>query len=435
MKKVLIVAHLLYSSPRIPGLAKYLPEFGWQPIVLTAPIGQKLDWQFGPPDDFVRCVRTMETPHQDVLGFIRRLLRLDSDEPIGEAVRGRLGVNSQKSSADLFLRLGGAIICYPDGERGWGSIAVEAGGGILRNEGIDAIISSSPPVTSHVIANKLKRQYKIPWVAELRDLWSQNANYSYGRVRNLVDRRLELRILSDTSALITVSRPWVEKLRLLHRGKPTYEITNGFDPKEVNTPPAPLTGKFTITYTGHIYPGKQAPSKLFVALRELISDRTMDSSDIEVRFYGHKKEWLTREIEEYGLHGIVKQYGVVPRQVSFQKQRESQILLILNWEDRQERGVYPLKIFEYLAAKRPVLATGGLGDDVIKELLDETRAGLYGATVESIKNVLSDLYAEYRLKGKIGYYGNGEKIKKYSYREIARRFAEILDSLLACEVK
>jgi hypothetical protein len=194
-----------------------------------------------------------------------------------------------------------------------------------------------------------------------------------------------------------------------------------------------LTSKFTITYTGQIYTGREDPSKLLAALRDLIHDGTMNTDDVEVRFYGPENELLAKEIEEYGLFDIVKQYGIVPREVSFKKQRESQILLLLNWEasweDQREKGWYPLKIFEYLAAQRPILAIGGSGDDVVKELLDETKAGMYAPTVEDIKSILGELYAEYKHKGKIGYNGDIEEINKYSYREMARKFAEVLDNL------
>lgn len=427
MKKVLIVAHLLRASPRIPGLAKYLPEFGWQPIILTAPVGEKPDSRFGPPDDFAKSVRIVETPYSDIFGLWRRLFRLDSSKPIGDQVKEKLGITSKRPSA--LLKLGGAIICYPDEDKAWKNFAVKAGGEFLQNEDVDAMISSSPPVTSHLIAKELKVRRKVPWMADFRDLWSQNHFYPYGPVRKLIDRRLELKTLSTADALVTVSQPCAEKLRTLHKGKLIYSITNGFDPEKLNDPPAQLTPKFTITYTGTIYTGKQDPSKLFAAMRDLISNGTMDPKDVEVRFYGYKEGWLAKEIEKYGLSGIARQHGVVPRRIAFEKQRESQISLLLNWEDQRERGVYTLKVFEYLAAQRLILATGGSGEDVIKELLDETKAGVYGPKVEDIKNILADLYSEYKLKGEVSYSGDREKINKYSYREMAKKFAKILDGL------
>ena len=419
MKKVLIIAHLGHAPSRISGLAKYLPEFGWQPIILTAPVGKKPDSQF----------RVIETGYHDVLGLWKKIFRFNPTEDVRRQVKKRFGVTSKKSVVDSFLTLGGAIINYPDLERGWKTFAIKAGNELLQKEDVDAMISNSSPVTSHIIAKELKIKHKIPWVADFRDLWSQNHNYHYGHLRKFFEQRLELKTLSVADALVTVSPLWAEKLSALHGGKKTYTITNGFDPEKMNTKRFGLTSKFTITYTGLIYTGKQDPSKLFAALQDLISDGTMDPKDVEVRFYGPERDWLPSEIRKYGLSAIARYYGMVPREISFEKQRESQLLLLLNWEDQRERGWYPLKIFEYLAAQRPILAIGGSGDDVTKKLLDETNAGIYAPSVKDIKSILKGLYQEYKIKGKISYHGDIEEINKYSHREMARKFAEVLDQV------
>ena len=421
MKKVLIIAYFRpyrNGSGRVLGLAKYLSEFGWQPIILTAPLFKKPDPQF----------RVIETGYHDVLGFWKRLFKPNPNDDMRRQVKKRLGVTSKKSFVDYFLTFGGAIINYPDSERGWKPFAVKAGSELLQKEDIDAMISIWP-VTSHIIAKELKNKHKIPWIADYPDLWSQNHDYSYGRLRKVIDRRLELKTLLQADAITTVTPPWAEKLRILHKRKSVYTITHGYYSDTPTTPPANLTAKFTITYPGLIYTGKQDPSKLFAALRDLISDGFMEPKDVEVRFYGPKEGWLERQIEEYGLSAIAKQYGIVPPQIAFEKQSKSQILLLLNWEDQQERGVCPRKTYDYLMAQRPILATGGFGNDVVERLLDETNAGIYAPSVEDIKSVLRELYSEYKLKGKIGYNGNIEKINKYSYREKAREFAEVLDSL------
>ena len=422
MKKVLIVGHFWpyrQGSGRVLGLAKHLPEFGWQPIILTAPLHEKPDLQF----------RVIETPCPHFLGFGAELFGLNQSENTGVQLKERLNVpeNSfRKLFLAFFYNVGRAIICYPDPYKRWKPFAVKAGSELLQKEDIDAMISIWP-VTSHLIAKELRIKHKIPWVADLPDPWSQNHNYSYGALRKLIDRRLELKTLLIADALTTVTQPWAENLKILHKRKSVYAITHGFDPDTVNTPPSDLTAKFTITYTGAIYTGKQDPSKLFAALRDLISDGTMDPDDIEVRFYGHEVKWLASEIEEYELSTIAMYYGTVPPEIAIEKQRESQLLLLLNWDDPQEKGVCPLKIYAYLAARRPILATGGSGNDVVKELLDETNAGMYAPTVEDIKSVLRELYSEYKLEGKISYNGDLEKINRYSHREMARKFAEVLD--------
>ena len=419
MKKVLIIAHLPHGSSRIPGLAKYLPEFGWQPIILTAPVGKKPDSQ---------C-RVIETGYRDALGFWKRLFRLNPNEDMRREVKKRLGVTSKKSALDFFLTIGGAVINYPDGDKGWKPFAVKAGDELLQNEDIDAIISSFSPATSHLIAKELKIKYEIPWIADLRDLWSQNHNCHYGRLRKFLDRRLELKTLSVADALVTVSPLWAEELRTLHKREAVYTITNGFDPDKRSKGRIDLTSKFTITYTGLIYTGKQEPSKLFAALKDLISDGTIDPKDVEVRFYGPEIVWLPSEIEEYGLSAIAKYYGMQPQEITFEKQRESQLLLLLNWNNPRVRGWYPLKTFEYLAAQRPILAIGGFGNDVVERLLDETKGGIYAKEIGDIKSVLRELYSEYKQNGKISYNGDIEKINKYSHREMARKFAEVLDQV------
>jgi len=405
---------LFYASPRIPGLAKYLPEFGWQPIILTTPLGENPECRLGPPNDFKEKNRVTET-----YGY--------------SSFYGKMRLTSKKYSRirpflKFLYKYYREIVHYPDSEKGWKSFAVKAGAELLQNEKIDAIVSCSSPVTVHIIAKKLKEKYNIPWVADFRDLWTRNHNYPYSKLRKLFEEKLELKTLSTADALVTTSQPWAEKLKTMHK-KEAYVITNGFDPEIMSRQKTNLTPNFTITYTGQIYTERQDPSKLLVALKDLVSKGDIDVKDVEVRFYGPEDELLQKDIERCELSSIVKQYGVIPRKTSFEKQRESQVLLLLNWEEPLEKGTYTGKIFEYLAAQRPILVTGGFGNDVVEALLDETNAGFYCPTVNEVKKVLRDLYLEYKRKDKVPYHGKVEKVNKYSYREMARKFAEILAKL------
>jgi glycosyltransferase involved in cell wall biosynthesis len=420
MKKVLIIANMFYASPRISGLADYLPEFGWQPITLTTPLGEDPDSRFGPPNDFKDKQRVIET------------YDYNPREEIGLRVKKQFNLPSKKSYEYVrpFVRFLYKryleIIRYPDEEKSWRPFAVRVGEEFLQKENVDAMLSSSPPVTTHFIAKELKSKHKIPWVADFRDLWTQNHDYQYSVLRRPFERRMELKTMSTADALVTVSELWAKKLGMLHK-REAYAINNGFYPDEMSNGKAALTPKFTITYTGQIYT-RQDPSKILLALKDLISHGVMDPKDVDVRFYGPENRALEKKIEEYGLSAIVRQYGVTPRKICFEKQRESQLLLLFKWEDLRERGWHSGKIFEYLAANRPILATGG-ADDVITELLNETNAGIGAHTVEDVKNALQKSYTEYKLRGKVSYQGKTEKINKYSYREMARKFAAVLNAI------
>jgi glycosyltransferase involved in cell wall biosynthesis len=423
MKRVLVITYYFPPRPAVAslrplGLAKYLPEFGWEAVILTAALPGKPDPHF----------EVIETQYHDCLGFGKRLLKLDSQSPLIAQVKNKLKTRSEKSPLDFILAAIGGVIAYPDPQKGWQRFAVEAGKDILQQENIKAMISSSPPVTSHIIAERLEDKFKIPWVADFRDLWTQNYYYLYGPLRRVIERRLELNTLSTADALVAVSQPWADDLHSLHRRKPAHSIPNGFDPAEVNTAPAKLTDKFTISYTGNLYPGKQSPAPLFAALRDLVTGASMEASDMEVRFYGPEAGWIDKQAEHYGLTGVVRQFGMVPREIALNKQRESQLLLLLKWSGGQQRGLYTAKIFEYLAARRPVIAVGGF-PDVVDQLLDETKAGVSGQTGEEIKALLVQLYREYKLTGAVSYAGDATEINKYSYREMAKRYAAILDSL------
>jgi len=432
MKKVLIVTNLFHSSPRIPGLVKYLPEFGWEPIILVPTLGEKKeDVMHSINIDCCSSVRIVETDYSYGIRAAKKLAGFDLNKGLGTQISNRIRITPDSSLYKYFTSLYWKVfglIHYPDIERAWKPYALQKAREILEKESVDAIISSSSPVITHLIAHELKDKYDVKWIAELRDLWSQNHNYLYGRLRYYLDKRLELHTFANADALVTVSSVWVEKLKCLHRKDRVYSIPNGFDPDTIHPHTTPSTS-FSITYTGQIYREKQDIKKFFVALRELIDEGTINISDLSVRFFGSYSEALAREIRDSRLEEVVRQYGRVSRSESIQKQQESEILLLLNWEDEQERGCYPLKVFEYLAAHRPILATGGSGNDVVNELLKETGAGINATSVDAIKSAIAKYYTEFKENKYVAYKGKEMPINQYSYREMARKYAAILSGM------
>ncbi len=424
-RRVLMITYYFPPRPgsaslRLRGLAKYLPEYGWEPVILTAALP-------GEPEDRFKVV---QTPYPgDATACWKRRLGLAPDKGFQE----QLGIpralrEGRASFTSRVVSLAKAIIAYPDDQKGWYSFAVSAGHDLLKRERFDALLSSSGPATCHLIAREVKRRHEIPWVADLRDLWTQNHYYPYGPVRRLFERRLEVKTLSAADVLVTVSEPLAQKLRLLHRGKPVAAIPNGYDPDEVAL--APLTKEFTITYTGQLYQGKRDPALLFCIIAELISEGRLDRRVIRVRFYGATEYWLEKEVKRFGLEDVVSLHPQVPRNIALEKQRESQVLLLLNWDDPGEIGVYTGKVFEYLAARRPILAVGG-PRGVVTELLEETGAGIHALGYDQLKHALMELYEQFRTHGYVPYRGREERIAKYSHRAMARRFADVLNFVVA----
>jgi len=336
MKKVLIIASIFHSSPRLPGLVKYLPGFGYEPLIITIP-REEIPLYYLGGKDYPLGVRIIETPcGGDILRFWRRVFRLfgfNQNKSVLTQIKEKVGATSKKTFIDRLLIAYQTVFAYPDEEKKWKKPGIKAANDLLKKENFSAIISSSSPVTSHIIASRLRQEYRIPWLADFRDLWTQNHDYPYPRCRKFFEKRLELKTIQPADALSATSEFWAEKLKNLHKKENVYTITNGFDPDTIDGRPEELTEKFTITHTGQIYAGKQDPLKILTALKELIEEGLMDRKDIEFRLYGPERTWLEKEIKKYGLSDIARQYGTVPRDVSLKKQP--------NRRCREEASPYP----------------------------------------------------------------------------------------------
>ncbi len=423
-KNVLVIAYYFYpfqnvASLRFRGLAKYLDEFGWTPHFLTTSLPDKPDERF--------CV--IQTHYPGNAGaLLKQKFHFNPRKGLQEQIKIPAAILENKLPITTkmvdFIR---GFIAYPDEQKKWLPYAVETGHQALLTESFSAIISSAGPVTAHLIAAGLKKMHGLPWIADFRDLWTQNHYYPYVLARRLIEKKLERKTIAYADALVTVSQPLADKLGELHSGKKIFTITNGFDPDEIQE--TPLTKQFTITYAGLVYAGKQNPEPLFAAVKKLIDQQVIHSKNIVIRFFGPPLHWLDEEIKRYRLETVARQYGSVPREIVLSKQRESQILLLLNWNDPNEKGVYTGKIFEYLAARRPIFALGGAADDVVSHLLNETGAGIHVVSEQSILKTLKSWYLEYWSFGCVRYRGKQNAINQYSHREMARKYAQLLDDI------
>jgi hypothetical protein len=320
------------------------------------------------------------------------------------------------------------VFAHPDTESGWHDAAVKRGLEVLSAGGFGAILSTSPPATAHFVALSLKERTRLPWVADLRDLWSDNYAYPWGPLRQAYDRRVEEAVLKQADSLVSVSEPLAHALRSRHPLS-VYSIPNGFPPEEMLATPVELTRSFTITYTGTLYRGKREPSPLFEALSDLIERRLIDPNALRVRFYGRNVEddWLRSMIAAHRLTSCTIVGGLLPRPEALQKQRESQILLALDWMDLDQPGVYTAKIFEYLAACRPILSLGRPGA-VTDVLLQTTGSGIQCVDTRCVQAFLAAAFGEYERTGEVSWAGRRGVVRDYDHVAMARAFGVALNA-------
>lgn len=425
MKTILVIGHLWPYSPRgskrVFGLLKYLPEFGWGPIVISGKLNADPEPGF----------RVIQTPAPHRIEEIKRRIGLDPHKGIQE----QLGIpseiiNRERSVTSRLAKAVEAAITYPDSEAGWKRWALKAVEEILGAERADCMLSVWP-IPAHLIAADVKKKHRIPWFADFPDLWSRTYAYRYGPIRRWFDGRLEKRILRGADGLTTSSGPLTEELKRLHGRADVRTIVMGYDPERVNDPPAPVTDTFSITYTGIFYGVERNPSKFLAGLREFLNRDSVDRSRVKVRFFGPRAVAVQQDIERAGLSAVVRQFGIIPWDECLARQRESQILLHLNWENPKEKGAYSGKITEYLAARRPVLSVGGSGGDVIEDLFHETKCGAYCVTPEQVADALSDYYRQFEKDGTVAFRGDLDRIEGYSYRKMAREFASLFSAACA----
>src|SRR4029077_7045083 len=123
----------------------------------------------------------------------------------------------------------------------------------------------------------------------------------------------------------------------------------------------------------------------------------------------------------------------VSRDEALRRQRESQVLLMLCWSDPRETGQHTGKVFEYLGAKRPILAIGG-SRGVVSDLLEQTQSGVHARPKEELKTTLREWYAEYRQTGGLRYRGEERQINSYTHEQMAAQFADVLEGVSAGRV-
>ena len=422
MKNVIIITYVFppdveVGAVRPYGFTKYLPLFGWNPIILTSSNNNPSEYN----------LQIFYTPKSDIVKSILKILGFNNFVNFENSINRHklMNINSVIMG---FLKIIGSVICYPDSQKYWFNGATTMGDNICKKYKIDVIISTSPPETCHLVANRLVRMHNLPWIADFRDLWTHNHYYPYSNFRKFFERKLEIKTLNAAAAITTVSQPLADKLSTLHKNKPVYSIPNGFDPDMMN-PGIAIDSKFRIIYTGKIYQGKQDDVPLFLAVSSLCHEGEIERQKVQIDFYGPQENWLQKDVEKYHLQDIVTFHGQVPRDIAITEQRKAQLLLLLTWNDPAEKGVYTGKLFDYLAARRPILSMGYTGGGVVKELLDQTQAGVHVLNEEELKKYLKKAYQEYKENGVVPYQGIDIEVMKYSHKEMARKLADVLDSV------
>jgi hypothetical protein len=346
--------------------AKYLEKFGYEVHVLTAE-NQELEGNLKTEITKKSITRTswfnVNMPLRKIL-FNKYNITRDLSE---RKEKHRNKAMFLSYCANLYKN----IFHFPDAQIGWYPYAVTRGKEIIRRNNFDIIYASAGPYTSFLIAATLSKSAGIPWVAEFRDLWIDHHNRQFGPIRNSLEGILERKTIATASGLVTVSQPLADILKAKY-SQPTAVITNGFDPNDYKSEFTPAPGCcMRLVYTGSVFQGKQDPSPLFEAIGKLGEE----SANLHVDFYGDRLSFVKDMAEKFDCSYNVSVHSRVSYEESLKNQQTADILLFLLWNDPDEKGIFSGKLFEYLGARRPVLAIGPV-ENVASQAIIERKAGI-----------------------------------------------------------
>jgi len=451
MKKVLVITY--YWPPaggsgvqRWLKFAKYLPQFGWQPVIYT-PLNPEVNSEDASlAKDIAPDIKVIKRKILEPYAIYKIL----SGKKKNTKIQANAVAQNNSGGISVFIR-GNFFI--PDPRIWWVKPSVKFLKKYLTKNHVDAIISTGPPQSMHLIARKLHAELDIPWIADFRDPWTKIFYFKHLNLTKFARKKhekLEQGVIDEADRVVVVSPQMKEDFGSMTK-TPISLITNGFDPddfksnnqgkaeKEVALKIDAFTkNKFTIVQTGLLTDA--ANPDLF--WREL-GAKAVEESDFKKDFLfvtmGQMDASVTREIEEANLTGNVKNLGYTPHSEAIAWQKRADLLLLPLRKEKEAKAILTGKFFEYLASGSKILAFGPRNSN-LGDAMRETQCGTICEYENGggIRKAIDAAYEEFK-KTTAANSGSTEinspaksispAAQQYARPVLAGQFAELLNEL------
>lgn len=405
--------------------AKYLPEFGVTPVVYTVK-----DPEYAVED------QSLQKQVADDLEVLRGKIW----EP--NQLLTKWGGKGKKVSAgfldakpgvkDRILRFIRANYFIPDSRKFWVKPSVKMLTDYLKDKDFDAVITTGPPHSVHLIGLALKRKLGLKWVADFRDPWTSIDyfhNLPLTRSSLKKHENLEKEVLSHADHVIVVGDKMKEEFDL--NNKHVHVISNGYD---TNGPPGAvaLDPEFTLTYAGLMNDDRN-PKALWSVLGKISAANPEFKTDLKIRIVGSCSPEVLKDIDDNGLSDNLDNLGYKDHSQVARYQQSAQVLLLTVNEVPSAKGIVTGKIFEYMQARRPVLAIGPPDGDLAR-IIDKTHSGviLDFGDQDGIEKVIHGFYRQYKTGSLVV---NSRNIEGYHRRNLTGELFEMLKELQSFENK
>lgn len=431
-KKVLIITY--YWPPtggagvqRWLKFSKYFTKFGWEPIIYTPsnpdfPINDETLLK-----DVSPSIKILKTPINEPYDVYRKIMGKKKTETVNQGFLSEGKENKLLQKMMIWVR-GNFFI--PDARKFWIKPSVKYLTNYLQNNKVDAIISTGPPHSMHLIALGLKQKLNIPWIADFRDPWTQIDFYDQLQLTKFADnkhKKLEKSVLQNANKVVTVSSNWANDLNSLCN-RPINVITNGFDAEDFQLMNSEsLLPGFLFHHIGALNKDRN-PHILWQVLGELCKEKPFFKTDLKLKFTGKTDAAVFDSLKLNGILDNAEKTDYMTHSEVVKLLLKSPVLLLPLNDTPNVLGIVPGKLFEYLAAKRPIFAIGNLSGDSAK-IIKETNAGsmVDFKDVEGTKQAVLDLYQKYKTNQ---LFINSSSIDKYSRENCAKDYAALLNEII-----
>jgi glycosyltransferase involved in cell wall biosynthesis len=430
VKKVLIITYYWVPAggvavQRFLKFTKYLRQFGWEPVILTVENGsypytdESLAKQI---PEGVKVYRTKTFEPFEIYNLFRGQK--------GKAVPLAVVSDSNKSTFQKISTFIRANFFLPDARKGWLPYAVKKANEIIPTEGIQAIITTGPPHSTHLIGQRLKALHNIPWVADFRDPWTEIFNNQYLPFTDWArakDKHLEASVLRDCDVATMIGEGMRDVFPAEFSSK-IRVVSNGYDEDDFDSTVKVDRDKFRMRYVGNLFSNEDVPA-LWQAIAELRQSDPNFKRDFELEIIGRADAQVNSSIEAEGIKDCVVYGSFIPHREAIRKMQSSSLLLSVIPNLANNKLIVTGKIFEYIGTGRPVFLVAPLDSDAA-HIIAGSEAGYIHDYNDGNKMKLSLMqsYQAYTQGLESATHSNREQ---YNRRNLTGTLAGILDSLLA----
>ena len=371
MKRLLIITY--YWPPnggagvqRWLKFAKYLPEHGWQPVIYTPSNPEVILPDAALELEVPKEAELVKRPITEPYGFYKQLTGRGKDEKVHTAFLSEEKRQGWREDAALWVR---SNLFIPDARVWWVKPSIRHLKAYLKDHPVDAVVTTGPPHSLHLIGRALKHDLGLHWIADWRDPWTNIDFYQQLKLTGWADRkhrRLERAVLKEADHTIAVGWTMAAELEALGANHVDV-ITNGYDPADVSSPPATVDDAFSLVHVGSLSATRNAP-ELWKALAQLCRQDPAFATKLKLRFVGAVDHTVLASIAGAGLADKVEWTGPVSHAEAMRHMQQARVLLLLLNDTANAKGILTSKLFEYLSVGRPLLSIGPKDGDVARVL-------------------------------------------------------------------